>query len=77
MHTVPVQLRAKSDAAGPGFYGRHEFADRVEHDLELGVVLLLHLSQLEGEILMGSQHLTQLHERSHDLDVDLDCTLAL
>ena len=48
-------LRAEADVAGlgRGVYRRHEFADGVEDYFELRVVLLFHLRQFEGEVLVG------------------------
>jgi hypothetical protein len=42
---------------------------RLEHHLELSVVLLLQRVELPREVGVGLQHLPQAHERAHDLDV--------
>jgi hypothetical protein len=48
--------------------------DRVEDDLELGVVFPFERVQLAGERLIRGEHPAKPHERSHDGDVDLNRT---
>ena len=55
----------------------HELADRLEDHLELTVVLLFEVVQPLGQILVGGDQFSQAHEGTHDLDVHLDCSLAL
>lgn len=50
---------------------RHELADSVEHDFELGVVLLFESGEFPGEVVVGREHLAEFYECSHDGDVNL------
>ena len=50
---------------------RHELVDSVEHNLELGVVLLFESGEFPGEVVVGREHLAEFYECSHDGDVDL------
>ena len=47
-------------------------ADRVEDDLELGVVFFLERIELTGEVGVRREHLPQADEGAHDFNVDLD-----
>jgi hypothetical protein len=49
-------LRSKSDLTGlRRSFGRHDFTDRVEDDLELSVVSLFQIGQLSRRSLLGEQ----------------------
>ena len=49
---------------------RHELADRVADDFELGVVSLLQRFELAGEVGVRGEEPAQADEGAHDLDVD-------
>src|SRR5687767_2091389 len=54
----------------------HQFADRIEDDGELLVVLLFQLFELAGQIGMTGEELSQTHEGPHDGDIHFDGPLA-
>jgi hypothetical protein len=54
----------------------HKPADRVKHNLELGVVFRFQFFEFGGEVGMGREELAQANERAHDLDVDSNRPLA-
>ena len=50
---------------------KHEFADGVEDNLEVGVVSIFERGELAGEFRIREEHLAQTHKCAHDGDVDL------
>ena len=62
----------KADFAFFRLRRRHQLANSVENDLELGIVFLLQLGQLASQLRIGRQHLPQPNEGTHDFDIDLD-----
>ncbi len=54
----------------------HELADGIKDHPELGIVFLLQSVEFLAQVLVGGEHLTELHEGPHDGDVDLNCTVA-
>src|SRR5262249_25601118 len=64
------------DRPGPLRVRSHQLANRVEHDADLRVVLLLERLELALEVGVRLEQLPQPYERTHDLDVDLDRALA-
>ena len=54
----------------------HELTNSIEHNLELCIVLVFHLREFPGQVLVSRHQLPELHKSPHDQDVDLDSTLA-
>jgi len=48
----------------------HELADGVEHNLELGVVFFLQISQLPSQLRIRREQLPKPNERAYDFDID-------
>src|SRR6266446_4107721 len=62
--------RMKTDFP-PGRIGRkHQLADGVEDDFELGVIFVFQRRKLAGEFRVGQEHLAQTDKCAHDGDVD-------
>lgn len=55
----------------------HELADRFENDSKLLVILLLERLECRGQVCMSNEELTQPNKGAHDLDVDLNGSLAI
>lgn len=55
----------------------HQFANRIEDNLELTVVFLFQLTHLACKLGVGNQHPTQLNEGTHDLNGCLNSPLAV
>src|SRR5574337_1256971 len=73
----PAFLHPEADAFRPGLRRRHELSDGVEDDLELGVVLFLQAVEPARKIPIRSNEPAKMDKGPHDLDVDLDGTLAI
>src|SRR5947208_11737811 len=59
----------------PGRIGRkHQLANGVEDDLELGVIFVFQRRELPGEFCVREEHLAQTDKCAHDGDVDLHGT---
>ena len=53
---------------------KHQLADGVEDDLELGVIFVFERRKLAGELCVRKEHLAQTDKCAHDGDVDLHGT---
>jgi len=72
-----VIFTQKSNFTLGGTWWFHELPNGIEDDLELRVVLTFELSDFLSEFRMIEKHLPELTESAHDLDIDLDSSLAL
>src|SRR5439155_16029216 len=54
--------------------GKHQLANGVEDDLELGVIFVFKRGELASEFRVGEEHLAQTDKCAHDGDVDLHGT---
>jgi len=66
----------KTDSSAFRRRWRHEFPDRVEDTLKLGVVFPFQSSELARQLFVGSEHSAQADKGPHDFDIDLDGALA-
>src|SRR5947209_1009000 len=73
---VLLLMRMKPDLTFWFFRWRHQFADRIEDDLKLGVVFLFQCREFAGKIGIGEKHLTQADECAHDRDVHVHGAFA-
>src|SRR5437870_13402628 len=55
---------------------KHQLADGVEDDLELGVVFVFQRRKLAGQFCVGEEHLAQSHKCAHDRNVNLHGALT-
>src|SRR5207244_10544979 len=56
---------------------KHQLADGIEDNLELGVVFVFERGQLARELRIRQEHLAQTHESTHDRDVHLRGELTI
>src|SRR5438270_4698354 len=56
----------KADLSPRRIGRKHQFADGVEDDLELGVIFVFEVSEFTREIGIGEKHLAQANKRAHD-----------
>src|SRR2546425_10511054 len=56
---------------------KHQLADGVEDDFELGVVFVFQRRKLAGQFCVGEEHLAQTDKCAHDRDVNLHGAFAI
>ena len=56
----------KSDLSPRRIGRKHQLADGVEDDLELGVVFVFQRGELAGKFRVREKHLAQTHKGAHD-----------
>src|SRR5262245_37974967 len=57
--------------------GRHQPANGVEHDSELGIVFFLKFRELAGEMNMRMDELSQPNECPHDFDIHMNSPFTM
>ena len=67
-------VNMKPDLSLRRSWRKHQLADGVEDDLELGVIFVFQRRKLAGEFCVREEHLAQTDKCAHDGDVNLHST---
>jgi len=72
----PVALGLRAGDVGGELLALVQFADRIEDDFELRIILLFKCVELAREVSIGKKHFRQPNKRAHDCNVYLHGAFA-